>query len=742
MKIKAILEIKRILDIRENGWGFYSCKAIDNKEKLTEEVTFVGAFDKADLLTRGTRVEVTGELVEYFGNPQIKAEEMEILNADSTFSLESFLIKYIKGIGKKTAKEIVKVTGDTMDDTLKLLKNPRILDETKLKENKKEALLIALKKNFEENEFMKKLLPLGFNRDNIMYIQSLYPEIEASTPDLYSFFEIRPECNLTIREIDILITEYKNLDDLGLFHLTAYIEDFLRKEFYNKKNLYGLRGEMISQINKYIEDNSYIKKSYTREEIEKAIDDDYSLIKNDDKVYLFPVHRMQTLIINSIKERLENDRRDIADLEEYLKDSELGEEQKQAVITAYREPLSLITGRAGTGKTTLLKTFCSYLKSKGETFILCSYTGKAASTISERTGFKASTIHKAFSIIPNSERVMNRQILSPDYLIVDEAGLLGLFLTKEIMRFTSSNTRIVLVGDDNQLLPISPGFMFHKMLKIDDIPKCELKKIYRQKNGSGIISNAISVLDNEEIEETEDFKIIETDKIDEVLREIALWSESMNYQIITAVNKSDYKHGTKNINTLIQNAVTIKDPFKNCRFNLGDKIINTKNNYELNIFNGDMGLIKDVINGKGYQTLVCNINGENIEVTEKEHRDAIELGYAITVHKAQGSEWNKVIVVADSQQRYMINKNWFYTAITRGISSVTIVTDDITVLKKSIKREQSDETVRDDFIDRYNDASVGVYKGSSTTSSVSGKIKTEELTDDEIFILSCFGMDS
>lgn len=740
MKIKAILEIKKIIYRDKNkDWGCYLCKPLDNKEKLSGDVTFVGSFDKIDLLTKGTRVEVIGPLGEFRGTPQITAEELEILNADSSFSLEDFLVKYIKGVGKKTAKEIVKITGDSMDDTLKILDNPEILNKTKLKENKKEALLVALKKNFEENEFMKRLLPLGFNRDNILYIQSLFPEIEACTPDLYSFFDAQPDNPLTIKEIDILITEYKNLDDLGLFHLTAYIEDYLKKEFYNKKNLYGIREEIIERINKHIDENSYIKKKYTKEEIEEAIKHDFGLVKEENKIYLFPVHRMQTLIINSIRERLENNRRDTEDLEEYLKTSELGEEQKQAVITAYREPLSLITGRAGTGKTTLLKTFCSYLKSKGETFVLCSYTGKAASTISARTGYKASTIHKAFNIIPNSERLFDREILDPDYLIVDEAGLLGLFLTKEIMLFTSPRTRIVLIGDDNQLLPISPGFMFHKMLKIDDIPKCELKKIYRQQGDSGIIKNAIAVLDNEELEETKDFKIIETDKINEKLREIAMYSEPMDYQIITAVNKTDYDYGTKNINKRIQEAVTIEDIFKNCRFNIGDKIINTKNNYELDIFNGDMGLVKDIINGRGYQTLVCDINGEMIEVAEKDHRDAIELGYAITVHKAQGSEWKDVIVVADKQQKYMINKNWFYTAITRGISNVTIITDNLSALKDNIKKEQSDEMVRDDFINRYNNASNGDFKGSPASDK--GKVKLEELSDDDIFMWSFFGAD-
>lgn len=740
MKITTKLEIKRVLKKNED-WGFYLCKPLENKEQFNGELTFVGSFDKADLLTKGTRVEVTGELGEYYGNPQIKAEEMEILNADSTFSLESFLIKYVKGVGKKTAKDIVKVTGDTMDDTLKILENPEILDVTKLKESKKEDLIMALKKNFEENDFMKRLLPLGISRENVLYIQSLFPEIEAYTSDLYTFFELRPENPLTISEIDIIIAEYKGLDELQLFHLTAYIEDYLKKEFYDKKNLYGIREEIINRINKYIDENSYIKKSYTREEIEKAIDDDYGLTKCGNKVYIFSVYYMQTLVIKSIRDRLENNRRDTVDLEEYLKYSELGEEQKQAVLMAYREPLSIITGRAGTGKTRLLKTFCEYLKSRGESFILCSYTGKAASTISARTGFKASTIHKAFSIMPNSEKVRNRQILSPDYLIVDEAGLLGLFLTKEIMMFTSSNTRIVLVGDDNQLLPISPGFMFHKMLKIDDIPKWELKKIYRQKNGSGIIRNAISVLDGGKLEETDDFKIIETDKIDEELREIARYNELMDCQIITGVNKPDYKYGTKNINGKIQEAVTIKDIFKNCRFNLGDKIINTKNNYELDIFNGDMGNIKDIVNGKGTQTLVCDINGKIKRVMEKEHREAIELGYAITVHKAQGSEWQKVVVVADKQQAYMFNKNWFYTAITRGISNVTVITDNMETLRSCISRTQSDERVRDDFIKRYNNSKDGEIKESPTTANENVKMKTKELTDEEFFNLLYFGGD-
>lgn len=690
MKIIAELEIKQVI-ARKDNWGSFVCKPLDNLEMFPlGYVLMAGTVQDIKLLKRGIKVKVMGPLERYKDEDQIKIESLEILNLYDEFSLTDFLVKYAKGIGKKTALGITAKVGNGINDTLKIMEDPTILDKANLSENKKQVIIATLNQNFANNELMRDLLPLGISRDNILVF------------NIYNFPLNYDDCHLTIRDIDILVKKYRDLDKIGLQHLTAYTIDYVKREYYSKRNIYCNKDEIVNTINKYIRDNSFIEKEYTKAEILKALEETESLVLDKGKVFFYPVYFIQKELIENIKDRLGNPTKVSGDLEEYLRGSGLGEDQREAIKVAYKEPISLITGRAGTGKTTLLKTLCEFLRSKGKSFALCSYTGKAASTISSKTGFKANTIHKQFSIIPNSDSEFNKpSFVDVDYLIVDEAGLLGLYLTWIVFKNSSSKTRIILTGDDKQLLPINPGFVFHNLLKIREIPKYNLTKIYRQDEGSGIIENANYILDEKPLVESEDFSIIETKDIEKDLERLIKGKNIMNTQVITAVNKTDYKNSTKNLNNKLQAMLTTKDIFKSTKFNKNDKIINTKNNYELNIYNGDMGIMADIVNIGGAQAYFCLIDNNLIQIEEKEHREAIELGYAITVHKAQGSEWNEVIVVADKEQGLMINKNWFYTSITRGVKKVTILTDNREALEKNIKRDQSDKDIRDDFVERF-----------------------------------------
>lgn len=702
MEITAKLEIKQIIAKKDN-WGSFVCKPLDNLDIFPlGYVLMAGIVPDLKLLKRGVKVEVKGDLGKYKDEDQIKIESLEILNLDSSFSLTDFLVKYAKGIGKKTALGITAKVGNGINDTLKIIEDPTILNKTNLSENKKQVIIATLNQNFANNELMRDLLPLGISRDNILWIQTKIDYIKPVAFNIYNLPIHYKDCPLTIKELDILVKKYRDLDKIGLQHLTAYIIDYVKREYYSKRNIYCNKDEIVNTINKYIRDNSFIEKEYTKAEILKALEETESLVIDKDKVFFYPVYFIQKELIENIKDRLGNPTKVSGDLEEYLRGSGLGEDQREAIKVAYKEPISLITGRAGTGKTTLLKTLCEFLRSKGKSFALCSYTGKAASTISSKTGFKANTIHKQFSIIPNSDSEFNKpSFVDVDYLIVDEAGLLGLYLTWIVFKNSSSKTRIILTGDDKQLLPINPGFVFHNLLKIKEIPKYNLTKIYRQDEGSGIIENANYVLDEKPLVESEDFSIIETKDIEKDLERLIKGKNIMNTQVITAVNKTDYKNSTKNLNNKLQGMLTTKDIFKSTKFNKRDKIINTKNNYELNIYNGDMGIMADIVNVGGAQAYFCLIDNNLIQIEEKEHREAIELGYAITVHKAQGSEWNEVIVVADKEQGLMINKNWFYTSITRGVKKVTILTDNREALEKNIKRNQSDKDIRDDFVERF-----------------------------------------
>ncbi len=706
--MKAKLSVVYFISKKED-WSCIFCKKIESTPETKEEfISIVGDFKERDLIAKGSCVEVEGIERHYNDNLQINVKSIRILNLDTTFSLEKFISDNIKGIGKKGAKKITAITGNTLNDVLKILKDPSILNSTDLKESKKKLLLKKLKQDFEEDKLMKELLPLGIKKESIERLKK-HPEWfkDLQNTDLYKTIKFY-EPKISLKEIDILVMKYQSIEQMGLSHLKAYIINFMQYDYYMNKNIYCPYEKFFKSINNHIFQNSIIKKNYTTEEIKEAIDNMNSLVIKGDRIYLYSVDYILKKIIRMIHEKIEKPKEeDTKALELFLNNSKLGEDQKKAVILAYENPLSIISGRAGTGKTTLLKTLCDFLRKNNKTFELCSYTGKAASVLTNKTNYQASTIHRLFKIMPKNEDseskesyFESRPTIDTNYLIIDEAGLLGMYLIKEIFSFITPSTKVILIGDDCQLLPINPGLIFHNLLKINGIPKIQLTKIYRQGENSGIIKNASYVLDDKPLDPDSSFEVLETKNINNKLEDLIKNKEMLETQIISGYNKTDYDNGSKNINKKIQKIKTIGNPFKSFRLNVGDKIINTKNNYNLGIFNGDMGYIEE-IEVKGHnQTLVCNFNKKRARISEKEERDAVDLGYAISVHKAQGSEWDEVIVIADMQQIRMINKNWFYTAITRGSKKVTVITDNVSRLQEKIKFSQG-EDIKDDFIERF-----------------------------------------
>jgi len=353
---------------------------------------------------------------------------------------------------------------------------------------------------------------------------------------------------------------------------------------------------------------------------------------------------------------------------QYLKTTKLSVHQQECILGSISKKISIFTGGPGTGKTTSINELCNCLDKMGKKYLLASPTGKAAKRISESTGKEASTIYRLLEYksrgkFGSFQRNENYKLFT-DYIIVDESSMLDVYILNALLNATNELTSIIFVGDVDQLPSVSMGSVFKDMKESGALHVYELTEVFRQGQDSGIIQNAYHVKNNEPLQMgTDDFnfkKIRESREVEEFLEEIE--EECL---ILTPMKVGAF--GTIKINKLMQelknpNPVICSHFDRN--FKVGDKVIQLDNNYDKEIYNGEIGYIKS---GNRNEITVCYPNNlEHFEITyEYKELNQIDLAYAITIHKSQGSEAENVIMVIDGNPDF-ISKEMIYTGITRA----------------------------------------------------------------------------
>ncbi len=390
----------------------------------------------------------------------------------------------------------------------------------------------------------------------------------------------------------------------------------------------------------------------------------------------------------------------------------LEELQRQAVIEAVKNGIFIISGGPGTGKTTTINMLIQYFEAEGLDFMLAAPTGRAAKRMTEATGYEASTIHRLLEVSGIMEDrgrenpfERNEQYpLETDAIIIDEMSMVDIHLFNALLKAVTIGTRLILVGDRNQLPSVGPGSVLKDMMESNCFPTVILKKIYRQANTSDIVVNAHKINAGEPLNlnnANKDFFFLEREDIPSILGVIVylvkeklpgyVKAEPYDIQVMTPMRKGHL--GVENLNKVLQMYLNPSDERKiekehgNFVFREGDKVMQVKNNYQLDwdvinkygmsmekghgIFNGDMGIIKKI-----------NSISETVEVEFDEYKKAIytfkqldelELAYAITIHKSQGSEYPAVIIPILSGPKMLFNRNLLYTGVTRAKSCVTLV---------------------------------------------------------------------
>lgn len=375
------------------------------------------------------------------------------------------------------------------------------------------------------------------------------------------------------------------------------------------------------------------------------------------------------------------------DAEELRMKVKFAPEQREAVKMALTQGVSVITGGPGTGKSMILRAILDIYRrhNPGKEICLCAPTGRAARRMEQATGLGASTVHKALGLLAGEDGDYGEpQALDADIILVDEVSMMDIYLAGRLLEAVKSRAQVVLIGDSDQLPSVGPGAVLSEMIASERIPVVRLDRVFRQNDGSRIAVNAKLIRHgNLSLEYGNDFRFVDSANLSDSASRIAelYMQEVARYGVDNVAMLSPYRQKTETgvnaLNEMLRELVNPPDEGKpevvcgKRKFRVGDKVMQVKN-FE-DVSNGDIGYIRNIFKF-GDETTVCVDfgDGRNMEYDSSE-LDMLDLGYASTIHKAQGAEYQSVIINLQCAHHIMLTRPLIYTAITRGKDRVIIV---------------------------------------------------------------------
>lgn len=371
----------------------------------------------------------------------------------------------------------------------------------------------------------------------------------------------------------------------------------------------------------------------------------------------------------------------------------LTERQQEAVRMALTEKVSVLTGGPGTGKTTTLRTVIALLQARGYRALLASPTGRAAKRLAEATSAEAKTIHRLLEYSPQNGPHFKRNAdwpLECDFLVIDEVSMLDILLANHLLKALPLSAHVLLVGDADQLPSVGPGRVLRDLLESDMVPSVHLDAIFRQAEGSGIITNAHRI-NNGELPHYQGmndfffFPAAEPERCAELTVELVAeriprrfgYDARRDIQVLSPTHKG--AAGVANLNRLLQAALNPPAPSKAERlygantFRLGDRVLQLRNNYDLDVYNGDIGVVTNI--DPVEQLLTVRFDDERTVNYDFSQLDELTLAYTLSIHKSQGGEYPVVVVPLLMQHYNLLQRNLLYTAVTRARELVVLLGD-------------------------------------------------------------------
>lgn len=696
-----------------------------NSPKLTpfldKTITFTGYFH--ELNDMDTYL-FFGQMVEHpkYGL-QFSVTSYERCKPEEKDAIVEFLTSGLfKGIGEKKAKAIVDVLGK---DTLQIiLENPdNLILIPGITKTNIDTLHNKLKEYESSYETVLYLSNLGFSTKDSMLIYNYYKDRvkEVIEEDIYQL------------EYSIYELNFKKIDRIALKNGMAK-DSFVRVRaailyiMEEVSNTYGHSYFYYDEIFQYLPRVLLI--SISDEVYRKAMESlivDLMIVNKEDRYYLKDMWEAETLIVKRFRLLAHKEDEDFKNLEDKLTEMEsvfgisYNEEQRRAILDSIRKNFLIITGGPGTGKTTIMKGIIELYKEVhklsyeklAERVQLLAPTGRAAKRMSDATLMPASTIHRflKWQKETNKFQVNEYHKSKAEVVILDESSMVDTLLMASLLRGISANCKVIMVGDSYQLPSVGPGQVLHDLISSSKLPVVELKELYRQGKDSNILTLAYDVRKGEVVDDVfnkeEDLTFIECSDDDVIsnLMDVSSTFKDLsykNFQILAPMYKT--KCGIDMINQRLQVIFNPKDKSKkelvvgDVIFREGDKVIELTNMPDENIYNGDIGIISQIVTQPA-KKITIDFDGNEVTFTAANF-NKFRLAYAISIHKAQGSEFDVVVMPIVQGYRKMLYRKLVYTGITRSKKMLYLIGDK-NALRQAVNNTSSDirRTTIKDFLE-------------------------------------------
>ena len=714
-------EIEGILTeiIYQNEVNSYTIGIVETED---EQLTVVGYLP---FIKKGDSLKLIGKFVEHkdYGE-QFKIETFEKLMPQTLAALETYLASgNIKGVGPATASKIIDKFGD---DTIHVLKfEPEKLARIKgISKDKAVEISESFVENWEVWQIVGFLQRFGIGAESAKKVYDMLganaiAEIES---DPYILIDISR--GVDFKQIDQMALEL-GVERENQKRVKSGIKYALIKITYNghcctlKANLIEYVKSLLNVSEAIIEDGIINLKVNNEIVVENRDGEEW--------VYLYSFYNAENQIADRIiKLNKAKNMKKVSNIEKELRlieektDIILSEKQKEAIRTINDNNVTIITGGPGTGKTTIIKSIIDIYKEKKYKIVLCAPTGRAAKRMTETTGEEASTLHRLLEIGKVDEESLFKKDsdyqgapIDGDIIIVDEVSMVDMFIMSYLLDCIYLGTKLILVGDSDQLPSVGPGSVLHDLIASERIATVHLDKIFRQAAKSKIIVNAHRVnsgkgfigKEDPELEEgsKQDFFFIKENNQEKVLEQVLSLCNGRlekfgdynffeNIQVLSPTKKGLL--GTKEMNKALQNELNphrdgeAEKSSMGAIFRIGDRVMQIKNNYDISwerrdgdnieigngVFNGEMGTITN-INEKEKNVRV-KFDDEKVCWYEFNELEQLEHSYCITIHKAQGSEFDVVIMIIPQAAPMLLTRNLLYTGLTRAKKLLIVIGND------------------------------------------------------------------
>ncbi|HEX7663123.1 MAG TPA: ATP-dependent RecD-like DNA helicase, partial [Polyangiaceae bacterium] len=643
----------------------------------------------------GARVRVRGEIiVDKKHGEQLKATNLTELLPNTLLGVERYLASgHIKGVGPKTAKRIVEAFGM---DTLKVLDEApeRLTEVTGLGPRLRDNVAKGWKEQRAVRDVMVFLQAHGASPALANRIYKRYRERSIDVVSRQPYRLALDVWGVGFKTADRLAKELGVLPDSPARAQAGVMQAV--HDTIESGHTCAPREEAITRAIGLLEwDDDETHRARARHAIDALVLGGY-LVGEDEVLFPPEMHQAEVRLAKRVKEIVKGNATPLAGADQAIADFErharveLADEQREAVRSAARESLLIVTGGPGVGKTTIVRAMLSVFSRAGLIVRLAAPTGRAAKRMTEATGSRASTLHRLLDFDPKRGEFKRNESLPLEggALVVDEASMLDLSMADALFRAVDRGMRVVLVGDVDQLPSVGPGAVLRDLIASRAVPTVRLTHIYRQSNESFIVKNAHRINGGERPltpPESKDFFVIDRRDADAARNVIVEMVASRipnrfgldpikDVQVLVPMHRG--AAGSVALNQALQAALnpTGKSILRGTTtFREGDKVMQLRNDYDRDVFNGDVGIVASV--DEAEQSLKVRFDDARDVDYDAAALDELVLAYACSIHKSQGSEYAAVVIPLLTAHFVMLSRNLVYTAVTRGKRLVVLVAD-------------------------------------------------------------------